>query len=138
MKSNRRTTLFVALAAIGLTASSLGAADVVGSFTLPAETHWGTVILPAGDYTFTLDHAVLNGHILVTRGTDQAAFILPRGMDFTSHSGGSSMLIVGNSVRSVHLAPVGLTYNYQVHRVRGEKLAGRSGATGVSLSIVAK
>src|SRR5690242_20972751 len=109
MKSNRKMTLLVGLAAICFAASSLKASDLVGSFTLPSETHWGTVVLPAGDYTFTLDRATLDGRIRIARGNNRRAIVMAQGINLTSRFGGSSMLIVGNRVRSVHLAPVGLT-----------------------------
>src|SRR5690242_20438020 len=111
MKSNRKMTLFLGLAAICLMAGSLSAADLVGSFTLPQETQWGSAVLTAGEYTFALDHATLNGRISVMRRNKaRVGLILAWGIEQASQSGGSTMVIVGNRVSSLHLAPVGQTY----------------------------
>ncbi|HSU32546.1 MAG TPA: hypothetical protein VLJ11_15040 [Bryobacteraceae bacterium] len=140
MKSNRKMNLLLSLAGLFLGGGLLGAADVNGSFTLPLQTHWGSAVLPAGDYTFSLDHAMQNGQIIVRRGNDGVAVVLAQGMDVTSYSASatSSMLIVGNRVRSLHLAPVGLTYTYSIHPERKELLAGRSGVPGVSVLVKTK
>jgi hypothetical protein len=131
--------LFLGLAGMCLNAGFLGAADLTGSFTLPIQTHWGSAVLPAGHYTFTLDDATLNGHIRVTQGTDPVATVMAQGMSTTGFSGASSMLIGGDRVRSLHLAPVGLTYEYAIPRKeKREILARRSGVPDVAVSVTAK
>ncbi len=138
MKSSRILVLFLGLAGVCLTAGPLGAGAVQGSFTLPSETQWGVAVLPAGEYTFTLDRSTLEGHILVRRGTEGVALVLAQGMFPTGSSGSSSMLIVGGRVRSLHLAPLGLTYNYQIHPQRSETLTGISAVRTVTVSLVKK
>ena len=66
MKINRNRLLGVV--AIGLLTMSAGASKTVaqriaerGSFTLPFEVRWNSAVLPAGDYTFTMDSTGLNG-----------------------------------------------------------------------------
>ena len=53
------------------------AADTVwaGIFTLPAEVRWGQPILPAGDYTHTLNSSTFLS-LLTVRGNSKAAMIL--------------------------------------------------------------
>ena len=42
--------------ALGLSSSHANAENMlVGSFSLPADTHWGRTVLPAGDYTVTVE-----------------------------------------------------------------------------------
>jgi hypothetical protein len=135
MKSNRKMTLFLGIAGMCLMANSLRASDMVGSFTLPQETQWGLAVLAPGDYTFALDHPTLNGFISIIRGTKTVALVQAMGIDATSTSGGSSILIVGNRVRALRLAPVGQTYTYQIHRQRRETLAGRTRVPSVSVAV---
>ncbi len=138
MKSSRKMSLFLGLAGMCLTAGLLGAADFTGSFMLPFQTQWGSAVLPAGDYTFRLDHATLNGHILVRRGSEGVAIVMAQGIAEARSSGASSMLIVGNRVRFLHLARSGVTYSYQIHPERREILARSSGVPGVIVSIATK
>src|SRR2546423_1317722 len=108
MKPNRTMTAFLGLAVLCLTASSLrgqGRAAVEGSFTLPSQTHWGSVVLPPGDYNFTLDHSDRRGQIIVGQGTKAIATLRVQGPTATGSQEGSSMLIVDHSVRSLRLAP---------------------------------
>ena len=67
MKLNRRMNFFRGLIGMCLATGLVAAADVNGSFRLPFQTQWGPAVLPAGDYTFSLDHATQNGHILLRR-----------------------------------------------------------------------
>jgi len=137
MKSSRKITVLLGLAGMCLTSGLLRAADFAGSFTLPSQTQWGSTVLPAGNYTFTLDHATLNGHVLVS-GKDRAAFVMAQGVTETGSSRASSMLIVGGRVRSLHLGPVGLTYSYQIHPEEREILARSSAVPGLTISIATK
>jgi len=140
MKSNRTVTVLFGVGCLCLATGLLRAADVAGSFTLPLQTHWGSAVLSAGDYTFSLDHTTPNGRILLRRGNDGIAIVLAQGMDVTpySASASSSMLIVGNRVRSLHLATAGLTYTYGTDQGRKELLAGRSGVPGISVLVSTK
>ncbi len=139
MKSSRKMKLLLGLAGMCLTAGLLGAAEVNGSFTLPLQAHWGLAVLPAGHYTFSLDHATVNGRILVRRGNEGVAVILAQALSPTDSSGASSMLIVGNRVSSLHLAPIGLTYKYAIPKdQRREMLTERFGVPGISVAITTK
>jgi hypothetical protein len=79
MKINRNRLL--AVVAIGLLTVSVGVSQAVaqhaaesGSFTLPFEVRWNSMVLPAGDYTFTMDSAGLNGNMNL-RGPNGAIFL---------------------------------------------------------------
>ncbi len=122
MKRNRKFALLLGLAAMYFTGGSLKAAGIIGSFTLPSQTLWGAAVLPAGDYTFRLDQANIDGQITVWRGSKIVALVIAQGLTETGFSGASSMLIVGTRVRALRLAAAGLTYNYPAHRERNEVL----------------
>lgn len=138
MNWNRKFGLLSGVVAMCLTAGSLSAADCTGSFTLPSQTQWGSAVLPAGDYTFILDHAAIDGRILLRQGTKGVAIVHAQGFSMTSASGASSMLIVEGRVRSLHLASLGLTYNYPSHHDRGRILARASTVRGVAVAVAAK
>lgn len=90
MYSNKKMMLLAGVAALGLTTTPLQAAALVGSFTLPSQTNWGLGVLPAGDYTFTLDQASTKGRITVYKGTHAVLIIQSQGADEISTSGASS------------------------------------------------
>ena len=50
-----------ALALVALAASGNAQDAYKGKFTLPFETHWGSVTLPAGDYSFRVQGATSRG-----------------------------------------------------------------------------
>jgi uncharacterized protein YaiE (UPF0345 family) len=124
MYSNKKMMLLAGVAALGLTTSSLRATDVAGSFRLPSQTNWGVGVLPAGDYTFTLDQATINGRITVYKGTKAVVMVQSQGITQTSTSGGSAIKVVNGRVRFLRLATVGLTYNYAPHKNEVQFLAG--------------
>jgi uncharacterized protein with beta-barrel porin domain len=124
MSWNKKMMLLAGVAALGFTTSSLRAADVAGSFTLPSETNWGVAALPAGDYTFTLDQATINGRITVYQGTKAVMMVQSQGISQTNTSGESSMKIVNGRVRYLRLAPAGLTYSYAPHKKEAQLMAG--------------
>jgi hypothetical protein len=48
--------LFAAISVLALFPASAVASAASGKFTLTREVHWGNVVLPAGDYTYSLEH----------------------------------------------------------------------------------
>lgn len=49
------TTVFTVLASISILTLSAGAEDASGKFVLTQKVHWGTVVLPPGEYTYKLE-----------------------------------------------------------------------------------
>ncbi len=97
----------------------------MGSFTLPHQTQWGIAVLPAGHYTLTLEHAMQSEILKISQGTHGVALEVPHSAAFTGTSGGSFISIVGNRVRELHLAPVGLTYSYGMPKNERRQILGR-------------
>jgi hypothetical protein len=109
--------------AVALSAGLASAQAVKGNFKLPFETNWGMATLPAGDYSFTLDHANVDGTLELYRGTKAVALIKSRGYHINHDQIGSSALIVtrdkaGRSpvVTALRLASSGLVLFYAPHR----------------------
>ncbi len=79
MKAYRKhmlTIAAVALAAIGAYPSPAAAqAAAEGKFTLPYEVKWQDVVLPAGDYTFTLASADRPARLII-RGPRGPMFVV--------------------------------------------------------------
>lgn len=135
MKPNRKISLLVGMAAVCLTTASLKAQELTGSFTLPSETRWQTAVLPAGHYNFTFG-ALGTGPtkvLTIKRGTKSVAMIVPQGLSSASSSDGSSMLVIEHRVRSLHLAPIGITYTFRPQKNDREFLARRVGVGGVAV-----
>jgi hypothetical protein len=123
MKSVRSYTMTGCLAVVAALSAGLASAQVVaGQFTLPFAANWGIATLPAGDYTFTLNHASLEGTIKLYQGTKGVALIKCQGYDHTDRTGGSALIVrphgAGGSptVRSLRLAEAGAVFSYVAHR----------------------
>lgn len=80
MTWTRNLKLFAKLCAAALALGALAARGNAqnayqGKFTLPAEVHWGSATLPAGDYTFTLPSAG-SPYTLYIRGQAASAVVM--------------------------------------------------------------
>lgn len=85
MKTIRNMTILVGLsaalftlAATGAKAQTLSSTSFKGAFTLPLETHWGAMILPAGDYNLSYGNPFKAGiYVVAIAGAAPGS---PRGM----------------------------------------------------------
>ena len=59
---------------VGRLTAQAGEPVSAGKFTLPFEVRWGQAILPAGDYTYTLNSATFSG-VVTVRGNSKAVMI---------------------------------------------------------------
>lgn len=107
------------------TTSSLRAADLAGSFTLPSQTKWGLAVLSPGEYTFTLDHAIIDGRITVYQGTKPVLMVHSQGISEIGSSRQSSMKIVNGRVRFLRLGPARVTYSFAPHKKEAQLVAGQ-------------
>ena len=103
--------VFLAVLGTALSAGVLRAEDYKGSFTLPFEVRWGTAVLPAGDYTFTMD-TDKGSNLATIRGDKVAAMIIANGTSNRQFSGRSSLVLARRGrtgvIRELHLAIPGL------------------------------
>jgi len=135
MKTNRNllpATILGAVLAISLWAG-LASAQLVsrGKFTLPYDVSWQSTVLPAGEYSFTMDSLARPVRIIV-RGMGKAAIIVAQGMSDSAektsaltmeHRGGKRV------VRSLQFAPLGLVLNYQGPSIPKEEFARNADST---------
>jgi len=113
--------LAAALLAVSLNAGRASAQTAVGTFTLPFSAHWGRVTLSPGHYSFTLDESPETGHDVITvrRGSNTVGMVLSVGRD-NERAGRSRLIVVGDgagrSIRELHLAQLGLVFNYYQYK----------------------
>lgn len=119
MKDSRNRGLglvLIAVIAIGMIAPGLQAGPAFAArFKLPFDAHLGKIALPTGDYSFSLDHATLNGVIRFYQGNQAVG--LARAQVFDSHQGqGQNPVLIcirhdrNVTVRALRLPNVGTFY----------------------------
>ena len=116
MKTNRMFTVLrlmvLGMLVAGFNAKAADGPAFQGKFTLTSETRWGYATLPAGDYSFTLDHDYLGGVVTLHRGTQSVARILVFGMSYIK-SGRCEIIAENGAVREVNLPQIGVRLDYQ-------------------------
>jgi len=120
MNSTRSFKCFLALALLAACFSppSLKAQPAYrGRFTLPFEIRWGTMVLPAGNYSFTMQSATDSGMVAV-RGEHARALIMnPVDIRESKVSDVSHLIVVRSgrkgTVRALYLGPLGMTFYYR-------------------------
>jgi hypothetical protein len=112
--------LALALLAGCLTANLASAQEAYrGKFTLPFEARWGQVVLPAGEYSFTLDHGTVGGIVSVREETGRAVgYVQTEGIYDRQTFDHSELVLVRSgenyAIRALRLADLGLTLEYSV------------------------
>jgi hypothetical protein len=116
----------LAVLAVCITAGVAGAqhspAMYEGKFTLPFETRWGRAVLPAGDYTLTVDSTALPATVTVhsVRENKTAPMIMAQAISQHGASDQSALIVARNSgkgvVRGLQLAELGLRFEYAMPR----------------------
>jgi hypothetical protein len=79
-------------------------AQSTGKFRLQHEVHWGQAVLPAGEYSFTIDSTKDNTPLVVVRSADgkKAAFALATAASIPE-PGGSYIYVANDGTRRVRL-----------------------------------
>jgi hypothetical protein len=95
----------------GLSARPANAQVFKGNFTLPKATRWGLATLPAGDYSFALDHDYGASMITVFQGAQAVARIQTVSVS-DMKAGRSEMVMEGGKIREVKLPQLGVTLEY--------------------------
>lgn len=122
------TALFGVLAFMGV--ANAQQINYRGKFTLPVVARWGNVVLPAGDYTFTLESGSNSSTENLTLITDARRSYVGRVMPIvtTQKQGlhGNDCLVLGpnsemNVVRELRLASAGIDITYAPSTRRGKK-----------------
>jgi len=136
MKTNRIRLL--AMAAVGLAAVCASAKPVSaqnawqGSFTLPNEVHWQGAVLPAGEYTFSMESAA-SPNKMVVRGKDAAAIIVTIATSTGSKSQPSQLTIERRGdayfVSEMYSADLGVQFRYSIPAPSKDELLAQNRAS---------
>ncbi len=130
MKAYRKhmlTIAAVALAAIGAYPSPAAAqAAAEGKFTLPYEVKWQDVVLPAGDYTFTLASADRPARLII-RGPRGPMFVVAITTNERNTKGKSALTVERHDgtlfVRDLYVAFLDRTFLFRVPKISKEEEA---------------
>ena len=131
MKTNRSLswvkTLIVAVAAVCWCASLASAQSAIrGEFTLPFEARWGQAVLPAGEYSFNLQ-SIRAPEVIQIRGEGKSVLVMAQGASDAPTSNDSALVLAQDGatyvVRSLRLAPLGITLAYAPHKGKSQSVA---------------
>ena len=135
MKSNRIrifASAVLGLFAICASARPAAAQAFKGSFTLPEEVRWQSAVLPAGDYTFSMDSAAFPATIVI-RGKKQAVVVRTVGLSGKPMEAPSHLRIERRGearyVRELYLADINLHLRYFVPKPENRDLLAQDAAT---------
>jgi hypothetical protein len=113
------TPLALALLAACSTANLASAREAyAGTFTLSVEARWGNMVLPPGDYSFTLDQGTNTGIVCIRGRSGYLGVILNQGTDAQQTFARSELILVRSgenyTIRALRLAELGTAYEYAV------------------------
>jgi hypothetical protein len=87
-----------------------------GKFQLASETRWGKAVLPAGNYSFTIDSTQLPVRIVIQSTDGKTGAIAQAETSVNAAPGGSYLFITGSgsdsTVRSMNLPQLGMSLIY--------------------------
>lgn len=85
--------LVLAFLAASLSAGLASAQQYTGKVTLPVKTYWGNVVLPPGDYVFSVESTSPYCMVLRRRTREFVAFVMPSAKTLRGPVAGPSELI---------------------------------------------
>jgi len=121
MKTNRshrlvRYLIFTSLA-VCFSAAMLSAEELRATFSLPFETRWGEIVLPAGDYTLLLNTAG-HGLVMLQQGTRNIGMVGVLNQETPRTLAKTQLLIVGKGkaamVHILYIAELGTAFHFKV------------------------
>lgn len=109
---------FVMLFTIALAAVAANAQSALhGKFQLTSETRWGKAVLPAGEYSLTIESAAQPMRIVIQSADGKTGAIAVAASSFDSAAGGNYLVITGTGadreVRSMNLPQLGTSLIYK-------------------------
>jgi len=116
MRHTTKVRLFaVVLLAICALATAASAQTLAAKFTLPFEVHWGRNVLPAGEYSISMDSS--SNVALVRSASGKTIGFTPIPIQSYSHTGNTALFVMvrGNEriVRSLNLPARGVSLTYR-------------------------
>ena len=110
---------------LGLFAS--GAVAEQGRFSLPFDAQWGSVRLPAGEYTLSTSVSLSEPRIITISGEDRTYYILATNEDLNDESAHNFLTVVNVSgrqfVREFYCGNTGKTFRFAVPKAAKVQLA---------------
>jgi hypothetical protein len=89
---------------------------------LPFEAQWGNAVLPAGDYSFTVDRATNTAIVSIRGEAGPVGWILNQGNHDQQTLDRSELVVVRSgekyTIRALRLAELGLTLEYSVPKAK--------------------
>jgi hypothetical protein len=133
-----RAVLFV-VCAVCLLSSLAGAETVHGTFKLPVEARWGTMVLAPGEYEFVVDTGSLTRMITVrSKDWGWSGMVMSECLSDASSARGESLTLAkseeGMYVQTLYLNDAGVALNFAVPKSRMTKLAKSTTPTIASAS----
>ncbi len=119
----------LALSALNFAPTLASAQDEGGRFTLPRDVRWQTIMVPAGEYKFSLQAIGPSEMLKLTKITGEpASFILLVNNKEAGSSSSSAQLVIDSEagvsyVSSMNLPQFGLTLNFGVPTHSAKELA---------------
>jgi hypothetical protein len=111
----------LALSAIGAKAQVVGLPSFSGTFTLPAETHWGAMTLPAGDYTLKYGYSRTSSTLMVeiageAKGSPHKLILAGNRSDVSADRDVLSCVREGNIlyVRALEMPAIGESTHFRI------------------------
>ena len=129
------------LAAIVLGGAANAYPTFSGKFTLPYEVHWGHAVLPAGDYTMTMEPFESAARVRAANGKIQFIPVFPSISD--SLQGGTFLYVTSNgserTVRCLNLPRLGKSLVYEpLTKPEREAITRRDQPQAVQVAIAEK
>ncbi len=126
MKTKATFFTVAMLAACALAGAANAQPTFTGKFTLPYEVHWGQTVLPAGDYSITMDR--LDSAALVRSASGKARFITAFPTSGDSLKGGAFLYVTTNEgqhrVRYMNAPMLGKVLIYEpISKTEREEIA---------------
>jgi hypothetical protein len=110
-----RVLVIVTLATCAFAAAANAQPSYTGKFTLPHEVRWGSVVLPAGNYSIIMDSPSAPALVWSANGERKMFTTPPMIADSEKGAASITMTVNGNEriVRSVNLPELGKSFTYK-------------------------
>jgi hypothetical protein len=135
MNGSLKKFLFLAVTGMSLFPAPVLAQDASGKFTLTKEVRWGTVMLPPGDYSYSVEHHAAETVLLRSSTARPSAIVMAASVSTVDPPGASrlvlqqqggewfvSSMVLGRLGEELHFTPpsknTGVTQDANLHHAR--------------------
>lgn len=123
--------MLLSTAALVLSTGMAHAQSLAGKFTLPTEVHWKSVVLPAGEYRFTVQGNGVSSMVVVSSlDARHAAMLMPASISQTALSNHDNLEVAHRNgeayVTSFEMGSLGLVFNFAAPQPKAEMASAAS------------